>query len=981
MLYNYTPPPSKPTKKPKYHKITASGPDVLKRELSEKAHRRKFSFELLPKANDWVQVKVTDARAKSAIVEIYDTLGTERACNCDEYFTEQGSACIHLAALEGLEKLGWAQDKQAATWTMALGRERTKIPFLKSSPRAGCIYWDSANQTSKVLGKSPQFSENWIAYCKYQKTLQPKSSITGPLPSSAGLLNGNLALYPYQEDIFQKMILAKRGICSMVMGAGKSSPVTSNVLTPDGWKKMGDVKVGDYVIGSSGQPTKVVGVFPQGLKKTYKVTFTDDSSMECCDEHLWAIRTPQQKLRKNDFQVKELRHFMNDLVDKQGNHKYHIPMVKPVEFSKRETKLDPYFLGLLLGDGGMSQNSVYISSSDDFIVTEASKRLPKNVVMKQKSTYDWVFVKTSSEETKENKLKSLLVDLKLMGKKSPEKFIPSEYKYNDFATRLEVLQGLMDSDGFCDKQGKNTIFYSTSKQLVLDVQELVQSFGGTAVIKDKQTYYVYKGEKKTGLPSFAVHISLPTDIIPFKLPRKLQRFVPKTKYQPNRYFKSVEYVGNIESQCISVEADDHLYVAENYIVTHNTLTTIACYAHLKKQNPNLKMFVIAPKSLCLQWLSEITRATGDKGLFVKTPEDIKKISKGGVFVATYQFVTRHIEEFKKHNYDCVVIDEIQFVKNNDTKTWKAISKINSVNFYGLSGTVIENRLDDFYSIMEIVAKGSLGPKWRFCHQFQDVMVVTPSRVIYTGVRNLEQLKELAKDHVWFYDKLILPPISHLRITTKCEKKEQDVHDEYREKAKLLIAKSMQQPLSQVEKMLLQSFLLKARQAANAAELISKVQEPQSNKVKELLKIVSQHVGVNEKLVIFSEWTEYLAICKRETDALGIKSVVYTGEENLKQRQKAVSDFQNDPQTMIFFASEAAGAGLDGLQLASHTVIHMELPWNPSKLDQRTGRVYRMLQTKPVTVYYMIAEDTIESSIEKLLDSKRDIRKQTLGSFV
>lgn len=637
MLYQYSPPPGKPTKKPKVYKIVKSGPDVLKRELSEKANRRKFSFTLLPKVTDWIKIEVAEARGgKKGIVEVFDTLGNERSCTCDDYFADQAGACIHLAALEGFEKFGWATDQLATNWRMAFSKERAKIPFLKGAPNYnGAMFWDSALGTHKTLGKTPQLSENWIAYGKYkqaQTALQKTLTHTGPLPSSTGLLQGGLNLYPYQEDIFQKMLVAKRGICSMVMGAGK------------------------------------------------------------------------------------------------------------------------------------------------------------------------------------------------------------------------------------------------------------------------------------------------------------------------------------------------------------TLTTIACYAHLKKTNPNLKMFVIAPKSLCLQWLSEITRATGDKGLFVKKPEDISTIAKGGVFVATYQFVTRHIDEFKKHNYDCVVIDEIQFVKNNDTKTWKAISKINSINFYGLSGTVIENRLEDFYSIMEIVAKGCLGPKWKFCHDFQDVLVTTSSQVIYTGVRNLDQLKILAKDHVWFYDKLVLPPITHTRVTVKCEKAEKDIHDEYREKARVLNAKSLQQPLSQVEKMLLQSYLLKARQAANAAELISKTPSAPSNKVKEMLDLVNQKVAKGEKVVIFSEWTEFIAICKRETDALGIGAVVYTGEENLKQRSQALKTFQTDPNTFIFYASEAAGAGLDGLQLVSSTVIHMELPWNPSKLDQRTGRVYRLMQTKPVSVYYMISEDTIETSIERVLDSKRDIRKQTLGSF-
>ena len=423
-------------------------------------------------------------------------------------------------------------------------------------------------------------------------------------------------------------------------------------------------------------------------------------------------------------------------------------------------------------------------------------------------------------------------------------------------------------------------------------------------------------------------------------------------------------------------------VCSMVIGSGKTITTIACWKHLVNQNNNLNTLIVAPKSLCSQWANEIKRTTGKIATVVTKPEQLAIIGKttGEIYILTYQYATRKIDDLKKHKWDLVVVDEIQFVRNNDTKTWKALSQIKSEYFYGLSGTVVENRLDDFYSIMEIAAPGKLGPRWKFNHLYQNVLMTGTTKVIYSGVKNLEDLKSKVSDHVWFYDKLNLPPITHQHIYVGCNKEEKIVHDDYREKARVLIAKSMNQQLGHIEKMLLQSYLLKARQAANAKELITKNKEPLSNKVTEYLKILSDVLKRGEKLVVFSEWTEYLAIAKRETDLLGVGSVVFTGAQNIKARDKAVKDFQTDPNINIFYASDAGGIGLDGLQLVSNNVLHLELPWNPSKLDQRTGRVYRTRQTKPVTAYYLVSLDTIETSIESLLKSKRDTRTQTLQSF-
>jgi predicted ribonuclease YlaK len=421
-------------------------------------------------------------------------------------------------------------------------------------------------------------------------------------------------------------------------GCGKAQPLNAKILTPHGWTTMGKIQKGDYVVGKNGKPTKVTGVFPQGVKPIYEVVFSDGSSTQCCDDHLWFTQTVSNRTAKNVGTVKSLKEIRNDLKLKDGRNKHYIPMVESVEFESKEVPLDPYLLGLLIGDGGFSNHTVTFTSSDEQLVNEMTARLPETCTVSKKThrTYDYLIhdkrnllekyndskryvlrspsgekvmlgstvlfcqkhnispsglakllngtfkqikgwtvitgLKTKTEL--KNKVVLGLESLGLQGHKSYDKFIPDVYKYNNSKIRLEVLQGLMDTDGTVSKNGYGVSFSSSSETLAKDVQELVWSFGGKAVISEKQTSYTYKGVKKQGRPSFVVQISVPPNVQLFKLNRKIERQKVRSKYIPTRSIESINPINLQEAQCISVEDQEHLYVTDDYIVTHNTLLAI-----------------------------------------------------------------------------------------------------------------------------------------------------------------------------------------------------------------------------------------------------------------------------------------------------------------------------------------------------------------------------------------------------------------------
>ncbi|CAB4196534.1 Hint domain containing protein [uncultured Caudovirales phage] len=356
-------------------------------------------------------------------------------------------------------------------------------------------------------------------------------------------------------------------------------PLDAKIATPKGWVTMGDIQPEDFIIGSDGKHKKVLNIFPKGEKEVFKVLFSDGSSTECCDDHLWYTTTLQESQRKEGLgsikSLKEIRDTLKVYKTQVNNHK--IPLIKPVEFNSEENIINPYIMGVLLGDGTLSENySVYFTSSDEQIANNCSALLPENMLCKVKSavknSYNYSFIMKNNLNNlkRENNIFSEEIKrLNLLGKKSSNKFIPNEYKINSTENRLSILQGLMDTDGFVSQDGSDVSYSTTSEQLALDIQFLVQSLGGISKITNKHSTYSY-GDETRILNSKVVSVSLPKDMCPFRLDRKIKRFKSR-KHDLNRMIVDIVSVGVKETKCILVESEDHLYATDNFILTHNTM--------------------------------------------------------------------------------------------------------------------------------------------------------------------------------------------------------------------------------------------------------------------------------------------------------------------------------------------------------------------------------------------------------------------------
>jgi N12 class adenine-specific DNA methylase len=469
----------------------------------------------------------------------------------------------------------------------------------------------------------------------------------------------------HQRNAIARIIQERTALLDHVVGAGKAQPLDAKILTPNGWKRMGDIAVGDMVISANGQATAVEAVFPQGEKEIFKVVLSDGSSTECCDEHLWLTQTYRERgfaqrgaaLGKSwecgQARVRSLAEIRTTLVaDHLGAKNHSIPMVEPVQFDARPVPLAPYLLGVLLGDGGFSHTGVTITSADPEIIERCELLLPAGGRLSKVNTGErcqsWTLIgDTPAHGT--NPVKNALDTLELRGLSSHDKFIPADYLFNTIEARTELLRGLMDTDGSVSKGGHSSYFYTCSPQLADGVTTLVQSLGGLVKKSRKMPSYWHNGEKRAGRECFVLCIAMPPEINPFALKRKAQKVVPKSSYIPRRFIVAVEPVGMKPAQCIRVADESHLYVTDDFIVTHNTFAVIAAAMELKRTGLAKKPMIAVPNHLVKQWATDFYRLYPGANILTATKKDFERQNR-----------RKFLAKIATGNWDAVIIAHSSF---------------------------------------------------------------------------------------------------------------------------------------------------------------------------------------------------------------------------------------------------------------------------------------------------------------------------------
>jgi len=359
-------------------------------------------------------------------------------------------------------------------------------------------------------------------------------------------------------------------------GSGKAQPISEKILTPRGWKTMGEVEAGDAVIGSDGKPTLILDTFPQGVRPIYTVKFIDGTEVKCDIDHIWTVRSSQKNMYGNVFTTMTVREMLKDWIAKerydkrydsyQKRYNYSIPAAKKCEFDNGATlPIDPYALGLLLGDGSFAGTTAAVSfSNGSKEICDRLKSLlePEYTVNKMKfsqGAWRMYIVKGTAKIT----LADLLGGFDLNNKRSEEKHIPKEYLYSSLVNREALWQGLTDTDGY--SKNKRLLEYTTSsEQLAEDYAELSRSIGKVVTVNSRIPKYRYNSELLEGHKSYRI---------------RQMKDKPKS-------IVSIEFSHNEEAKCIMVEAKDSLYVTAGFNLTHNTLLAVSSLMRLMDTSKN-----------------------------------------------------------------------------------------------------------------------------------------------------------------------------------------------------------------------------------------------------------------------------------------------------------------------------------------------------------------------------------------------------------
>jgi phosphate starvation-inducible PhoH-like protein len=491
---------------------------------------------------------------------------------------------------------------QVLTQNILSSRGRTIRPKTLNQKR----YVDAIDKHTIVFGIGPAGTgKTYLAMAKAVQALQSKQvnriTLTRPAVEAGerlGFLPGTLyeKIDPYLRPLYDAlhdmidpdsiprlMAAGTIEVAPLAYMRGRAQPVFTNVLTPDGWRPIGDLRVGDLVIGSGGEPTPVLGVYPQGEKDVYRVTAQDGASTLCCGEHLWTVRTRDDKRRDKPWRVLETQEMIGKL---RAAHyrRYELPMLTaPVSLPEQPVPMDPYALGLLLGDGCLTGRTTPSFSTEDTELAAALQAALPGVEVNRKSGVDYTLnrVRTPGDVvTLENPVTAAMRALDLLGNRSHAKFVPEVYLRNSADVRLAVLQGLLDADGGPVTQADRTCrvqYTTTSIVLRDDVVALVQSLGGVAYTRRRAAQGREPGrahgrDVHHRHDAHIVDIRLPEGIEPFRLARKAEKYrAAGGGGRPMRFVDSIEPAGREETVCIQVAAQDSLYVTEDHLLTHNTL--------------------------------------------------------------------------------------------------------------------------------------------------------------------------------------------------------------------------------------------------------------------------------------------------------------------------------------------------------------------------------------------------------------------------
>jgi SWI/SNF-related matrix-associated actin-dependent regulator 1 of chromatin subfamily A len=552
-----------------------------------------------------------------------------------------------------------------------------------------------------------------------------------------------------------------------------------------------------------------------------------------------------------------------------------------------------------------------------------------------------------------------------------------------------------------------TEYCTVSEQLAKDVCEIVHSLGGIARLKSKIGSYTKNGVKHLCQKAYRINIKMPKEINPFRLKRKADRYNVPEKYNVARYIKDIKLEKVGEAVCIKVDAPDQLYVTEHGIVTHNTGQALIV---MNMRHP-VEALIICPSILKYNWLKEARKwMIGNITVYIYESKKIRYYEKRltnhdkntVLHIINYDILEKFKDRLMEIPFNFFVADESHYMKNQEANRTKIAQKLAKKAKWKIfiTGTPIYNKPKDLYVCLNLIDPEMFGNYYMFATKYcgaKKVKIGSKSVMKLEGPTNVEELNTI------------------LRANYMVRRMKTDVMKDLPEKMKdvIILNEDDLDGLVQKEKKALadgkaQEEKMKA-EVEELRELIKTNKEYETiykDKVKTLREVRFKSFGElsrirkelaikkvpyvidfvtdilensqdpQSKIVVFGHHTEVLEAIY--TSLIKYGPVIITGKVSDTERQRSIALFKEKNNTRVFIGSMgAAGTGVDGLQVNCNTVVFAELDWTPSLVDQAESRLQRIGQKNTVWVYHIVANDSIDSRIVKLMMEKEAVSKEIL----
>ena len=757
-----------------------------------------------------------------------------------------------------------------------------------------------------------------------------------PVVEAPDLENGSLREYQQRGLDFLSYLseFGFGGVLADQMGLGKSLARFVPVLTPSGWQRFGDLQVGDEVMNAQGGISKVTGVYPQGFLEAFRVYFSDGASTVCSDDHLWAVTTANRKFTGLPNTVLTLREIREKLHDAVGNARHYVPVADTMQFGNEDPlPIEPYSLGVSIGD----EDAEMATAELDLVHTGRDD---------SRSTAIRVLARPANERT----------------------FVPHSYKIAHPGHRLAMLRGLMDANGRVRDDGR-VAFDTTSDRLAQDVAFLVRSLGGVARTTDLER------------DGYRVDFALPPDLNPFRSAQKAGAYAKLANRRPMRAIVKVEPIGRHDMMCIAVDSPDHLFVVQDFIVTHNTVQVLSYLLRRKQTEGAAPSLVIAPTSVTHTWESEIARFAPDLRVLrlhsgSERAQKYDDIPNADVVITSYALARLDAQQLGQQDFRTLILDEAQNAKNPSSQIARVVRSLRAQHRLALTGTPVENSLRDLWAIFAFVEPGLLGTETSFRRRFEIPIAENDEKATNVLRSRLEPfLLRRTKEDV----APELPDRTEISLACELSPLQRRLYRGVAEAARRDVFALVEEQGIENATVHVLAALTRLRQICAHPGLLfeeHKDDPEASAKFEAFLETVEEVLSGGSKLLVFSAFASMLRIMRAALDARGIAYGYLDGSTKDKDRQGEVARFMAENGPPLFLCSlKAGGVGLT-LTAADYVILY-DPWWNPAVEQQAIDRTHRIGQKKPVTAYRLVTTGTVEEKIRALAERKSSLSKNVI----